>query len=58
MMGRHEAGQAPLFYAFNLEDHVSKPGHSWCSRTSTGRTLRAKLNNHGVTEATEADPRG
>lgn len=22
MMGRQEAGQAPLFYAFNLEDHV------------------------------------
>ncbi len=21
MMGRQEAGQAPLFYAFNLEDH-------------------------------------
>lgn len=22
MMGRQQAGQAPLFYAFNLEDHV------------------------------------
>lgn len=22
MMGRQEAGQAPLFYAFSLEDHV------------------------------------
>lgn len=24
MMGRQEAGQAPLFYSFNLEDHVPK----------------------------------
>ena len=22
MMGRQQTGQAPLFYAFNLEDHV------------------------------------
>ena len=22
MMGRQDVGQAPLFYAFNLEDHV------------------------------------
>ena len=22
MMGRQEVGQVPLFYAFNLEDHV------------------------------------
>lgn len=22
MMGRQQAGQAPLFYAFNLEDHI------------------------------------
>lgn len=24
MMGRQDAGQAPLFYSFDLEDHVRK----------------------------------
>ncbi len=43
MMGRQEAGQAPLFYAFNFEDHVPAShmlrgiDHflTWASCTST-----------------------